>query len=56
VFFGLGPITSTLTLMHDTPDITGANYEGGFTWLHTLVTAILFLYSERIQHRSKTVA
>jgi len=42
--------------MQDIPDITGAGYGYDFTYFIPWKPAILFLYSERIQHRSTTVA
>jgi len=44
------------TTLIQTPDITGAGYEYDFTWFILWKAAILFLYSERIQHRPTTVA
>jgi len=38
--------------MQDTLDVTGAGYEYD---LYDCIPVILFLYSERIQHRSTTV-
>jgi len=42
--------------MQDTPDITGGRYENIFAWFITWKPANLFLYSERMQHRSATGA
>jgi len=45
--------------LDNTLDVTGAGYEYDFTWLYTLGLETgysMLLYSERIQHRSASVA